>query len=399
MTDLSWSTEQRRINDLLPFDQNPRAMTEEEHAQLKKSLEKFNLAEIPAITPSGKIVAGHQRVRLLKELGRGDEIIDVRVPNRELTSEEFQEYLIRSNKTTGHFEDEQLLNFDETILEDTGFNLDELRGGKEIIEDEVPEPPIEPKAKLGDLYQLGNHRLLCGDATKKEDVERLMDGKKADIVFTDPPYGVSYGDKNAFLNSISRGNKIQTPIKHDHDTVPDMKILWDGFLLSAAEATTNKASYYVCSPQGGELMMMMMMAIDQSPWMLKHTMIWVKNNHVLGRSDYNYKHEPILYGWKKDGTHEFIGGGAQKTSVWEVDKPLSSKLHPTMKPIELMVNAIQNSTTESQIVIDLFGGSGSTLIASEQLNRSCYMMEIDPHYIDVIIARWEKFTNKTAVKI
>jgi len=152
--------------------------------------------------------------------------------------------------------------------------------------------------------------------------------------------------------------------------------------------------YYICSPQGGELMMMMMITILEAGWELKHTIIWVKNNHVLGRTDYNYKHEPLLYGWKEGG-HKFYGPPGS-VSVWDIDKPHKSKLHPTMKPTELCRQAIQNSTLINENVLDLFGGSGSTLIACEQLNRNCYMMELNPHYCDVIIKRWEDYTGLKA---
>ena len=297
---------------------------------------------------------------------------------------------------------EQELNFDDFKLEIDlpDFNLDRYEagyvndGGYNEEADIVPDPPAEPKARYGDLYLLGGkHKLLCGDATKKEDVCRLMDGKKADMVFTDPPYGVSYGDKNAFLNAISRGNRIQENLDNDTLSVLEMKQLWVSALSNAHEFAKPGGSYYCCSPQGGELMMTMMMSILESGWELKHCIIWAKNNIVLGRSDYNYQHEPILYGWKSGAGHKFYGAGGE-SSVWNIPKNQVSDLHPTMKPVPLVSRAIKNSSKPKQIVLDLFAGSGSTLIASDSLDRISYNCEISPHYIDVIIERYKNLTGK-----
>jgi DNA modification methylase len=243
------------------------------------------------------------------------------------------------------------------------------------------------------------HRILAGDCTIKENVDKLMNGEKADMVFTDPPYGVSYSQKNVFLNTICFGNRLEKDIENDSKTVPEMFELWCKVFNMTAEFCTDKSNYYICSPQRGELMMMMMQAIDQSPWSLKHTLIWNKNNHVLGRCDYHYKHEPILYGWKKKGTHNFYGNGTQTKSVWDIAKPHNSDLHPTMKPIELMENALLNSSIKENKILDIFLGSGSTLIACEKTNRKCFGMEIDPQYVDVIIERWCKYTGINKIKL
>jgi DNA modification methylase len=261
-------------------------------------------------------------------------------------------------------------------------------------EDIVPAPPKYPVAKLGDLYLLGGrHRLLCGDATNAEDVARLMEGKKADMVFTDPPYGVSYGDKNAFLNTIDGGNRIQENLANDTLSVLEMKRLWVSALSNAYEFTKPGGPYYICSPQIGELMMMMMMSILEASWELKHCLIWSKNNIVLGYSDYNYQHEPILYGWKPGAVHKFYGEGGE-SSVWNIPKNQVSDLHPTMKPVPLMSRAIKNSSKPDEIVLDLFAGSGSTLIACDAMDRYSYNMEIAPNYTDVIIERYKNLTGK-----
>jgi DNA modification methylase len=242
------------------------------------------------------------------------------------------------------------------------------------------------RVTLGDLWQIGEHRLLCGDSTKKEDVGRLMGEIKADMVFTDPPYGVSYADKNKYLNAISRGNCIQTKIEGDHKSVEQLAddVIYPAF-CRVKEILAERSSYYITAPQGGDLLMMMMMMMQKAGLILRHMIIWVKNNHVLGRTDYNYKHEPILFGWLK--VHDFYGLGEFKFSTWEIDKPLKSDLHPTMKPVELIVNAIMNSCPEGGVMADLFGGSGSSMVASENTKRKCRMIELTPGYCAVILQR------------
>ena len=213
-----------------------------------------------------------------------------------------------------------------------------------------------------------------------------MGGKRADMVFTDPPYGVSYAEKNTYLNAISRGNCIQKEIVGDHKTIEELadSIIFPAF-CRVKEILAERSSYYITAPQGGDLLMMMMMMMQKAGLILRHMIIWVKNNHVLGRTDYNYKHEPILYGWLK--VHDFYGLGEFKFSTWEIDKPLKSDLHPTMKPVALIVNAIQNSCPEGGLMADLFGGSGSSMVASQNTGSRCNMMEISPDYCAVILQR------------
>lgn len=280
-----------------------------------------------------------------------------------------------------------------------GFGVDEFlesHGAEEAEEYEPESIPAESRVKVGDVWQLGNHRLMCGDATNVEHVERLMDGNVADLVFTDPPYNVDYAGKNKFLNGADRGNRVQTDIANDNmESDEDARAsLWEPAFKNMAHVADEYCSIYVTMPQGGAHMMMMMAAAAAS-WQVKHELVWVKNNHVLGRTDYYYKHEPILFGWKDK--HRFYGNGEFNKSVWEIDKPQKSDLHPTMKPVRLVVNAIMNSTKLGDIVLDVFGGSGTTLIACEQTERRCRMMELTPEYCDVIIDRWEKLTGKRAV--
>lgn len=218
------------------------------------------------------------------------------------------------------------------------------------------------------------------------------------MVFTDPPYGVSYTEKNEYLNSLGKPLACPKAIENDSKPPEEMYDFWLKAFKILYEVTNERMAYYITAPQGGDLLLLLQ-AVRDAGFALKHQLIWNKNNHVLGRCDYNYKHEPIIYGWKIKGTHNFVGEGKFKTSVWDIPKPLKNDLHPTMKPIELVAECLKDNTREGYVVVDSFGGSGTTLMAAEQLNRVAYLMEYDPHYCDVIIARWEKLTGKKAVKI
>jgi site-specific DNA-methyltransferase (adenine-specific) len=256
---------------------------------------------------------------------------------------------------------------------------------------EAPEPQIDRADELqqqwqtarGQLWVIGKHRLLCGDSTNAEDVARVMHGQLAQLVVTDPPYGVKYADKNKFLNAISPGNRIQAHIEGDHSSKEDTQTLWRTAFQHMNTAMQPGAVVYCFMPQGGDQMMMMMMMM-QAGIEPRHELIWLKNNHVLGRVDYAYRHEPILYGWKAGG-HKWYGGF--QTSVIEIDKPLTSDLHPTTKPVALISQLISNSSLQNEVVYDLFGGSGTTMVACEQLGRQCRMIDIEPKYVAVILER------------
>lgn len=400
-----------KLKDLNPAPYNPNYMEPTERRLLKQSQKEYGHIQNIVVNdrPWTKekdltIVDGHHRVDDLIEEGIEEE--DVVIVQLDEDREKALNLALRRIKGKADpilelkiIEDLSLKGFDVELAGFDDIKLQELstetkKEKKEVKEDDFnPETVEKPLCKAGDIWQLGNHRLMCGDSTIENDVLTLCEDVTIDLFFTDPPYGVSYADKNAFLNAISRGNHIQTPIDNDHESIEDMKEIWLKSFTNALRISKPGACYYICSPQGGELMMMMMMIL-QAGWELKHTIIWVKNNHVLGRADYNYKHEPLIYGWKEGG-HKFYGEPGS-VSVWNIDKPHKSKLHPTMKPIELVSKAIQNSSLPNDKILDLFGGSGTTLIACEQLNRNCYMMEIDPHYCDVIIKRWEEFTGEKA---
>lgn len=296
-----------------------------------------------------------------------------------------------SNKSVekGGWDFEMLAQIDKELLKQVGFEsqeLDKIFKDLNKDDDEVPEVPEKPTSKLGEIYQLGKHRLVCGDALKRDDVEKLMNGVKANMVFTDPPYNVDYGV------SKKQGNKIRK-IKNDNLSADD----WEIFCKSLYEIFRqyNKGDIYMWGAPGPDGMKMRLWLTEIGcHW--SATIIWKKQQLVLSPAKYQRMYEPCFYGWFDQSSY---CGSRKETEVWEIDRPLNSKLHPTMKPVELCEKAITNSSKRGDIVLDVFGGSGSTLIACEQLDRKCYMMELDPRYTDVIISRWENFTKLKAKKL
>jgi DNA modification methylase len=398
----------RATASLVGYARNSRTHDERQIDVLCKSITEYGFTNPVLIDGNRGVIAGHGRIMAAEKLGL-PEVPCIEL--RHLTNEQKRAYLILDNQSSlmsGWNEAllaQELADLSGVGIEatDLGFDAAEVDrlmetlgvdfGGKaEGDPDAVPDAPVVPTSKLGDVWLLGKHRVMCGSADS-DDVQTVMGGRKADLLLTDPPYGVSYADKNAFLNAISPGNRIQKEIANDHMAPEEMNEFWSRVLTNAHAASTNKASYYIFSPQGGDLMMMM--SITRAKWQLKHMLVWVKNNHVLGRCDYHYKHEPVFFGWKEDGTHEFFGGSSC-FSVLNFDKPMKNDLHPTMKPLELCAYLIKNSTREGGLVLDMFLGSGSTLIASEQTGRACCGTELDPAYVDVIVRRWQDFTGKTA---
>lgn len=261
------------------------------------------------------------------------------------------------------------------------------------------EAQIEKKCSKGDIWRLGEHRLMCGDSTDEAAIKRLMDGDKADMVFTDPPYGVSIGDKNAALNSVQKAGRCCKNIENDTLSADELYPILVKAMTNARLSCKEDACYFVTSPQGGELGLMMMMMMKDAGLPVRHMLIWEKNSATfsLGRLDYDYQHEPIFYTWTKK--HHNYRKGQYRTTIWKYDKPRKCDLHPTMKPVELVANCLNDATKAGDIALDVFGGSGTTMIACEQLGRRARLIELDPHYCDVIIARWEKFTSMKAEKI
>jgi len=389
--------EYRKVSELLPYARNARTHSDEQVSQLAASIKEFGFNNPVAIDADGMILCGHGRVMAAQKLHMAE------VPTvclSHLSDTQVKAYILADNKLALNagwdndmlkveLEDLKDLDFDLNL---TGFSDEELKDilvedPTEAHEDNFDgEPPEVAKSQLGDIWILGEHRLMCGDSTSENDVKALMQDEKADMCFTDPPYGVSYADKNQFLNTLDRGNRVQVPIKNDHMSVDDTSEFVYKAFCNIRDNLAEYSSYYITAPQGGELLMMMMTMMQKACIPLRHMLIWVKNNHVLGRCDYNYKHEPILFGWINK--HKFYGKGEHKFSTWEIPKPVKNDLHPTMKPVALVENALLNSSLKGQICLDLFGGSGTTLIACEQLGRKARLMELDEHYCDVICQRY-----------
>lgn len=392
-----------KLADLKEDEKNPNRMTQDQRKGLKKSLQKFKNIKLVLIDQNNVIIDGHQRVDEMKALG----VQETKAIRYKVTSEAERVQLRQvANKLYG--EHDKKMDADDFLVLFKNQKLDELaellarpqeefqralekHHGIEFVKEDgfdvdaaLKEPPI---TKTGDIWQLGRHRLMCGDSTKKEDVDSLMDGKTADLLLTDPPYGVDYGSKNRFLNSIWFANRIEEPIFADSN-IDDYRA-WFASWLSNIQLSETNAYYLTISDQK---LLDLSDALIDTGFKISQYLVWVKNNHVLGRQDYANKHELIIYGWK--GKHEFYGDF--QTTVWEIDRPQKNQLHPTMKPIELASRMIGNSSKAESIVLDPFCGSGTTLIACEQLNRVCYAMEISPEYVTVIIRRWEALTGQKA---
>ena len=388
---------EKRVKDLKPYEKNPR-LNDDAVKYVAESIRNFGFKVPIVIDKDNNIVCGHTRWKACKKL-KIDTVPCVVADD--LTEEQIRAYRLADNKVGEKAEwdlallDTELAEIETIDMTLLGFDDKEEEAPQEVVEDDFDEePPAEPIAKYGDLYQLGRHRLKCGDSTKIEDVEKLMNGNKADLLLTDPPYNVNFEKKSKEILK----SKNYAKIENDDLNMDDFKTFLSQVFSNAHDVLKDSASYYVFSCQGGDQELMMMMMMRECGIPCRHQIIWVKDAPVfsMGRLDYDYKHEPILYGWVK--RHEFQRKGEQDKSVWEY-KRTENKLHPTMKPVELIGNALLNSTKENDVVLDLFGGSGSTLIACEQLNRQCFMMELDPRYVDVIIDRWEKHTGKKAVKL
>lgn len=362
------------------------------------SIQEFGLVDGPLVNKrTGNLIDGHLRVE--EAIKEGRETMPVKVVD---LSEEQERRLLRMFDPLTALATEDTETLDRLIAEINDADLERLLGdleeggGSGLQEgadpDEVPEK-VEPRCQTGDLWSMGEHRLIVGDCTDAATVERLFAGKHLRMVWTDPPYGVSYADKNEFLNAMDRGNRNQTPIENDHMTEEATERLAQAALSLACAHGCSGASCYVACPPGTPLPHFIA-AVAASGFVFKHSLAWVKNQFVLGRCDYHYRHEIILYGWK-EGAHFFRDNHSQD-SVFEVDKPRRSEEHPTMKPVELVRQMVENSSRPSEIVYDPFLGSGTTALACEMLGRACYGCEISEEYASVVVARWEQATGKEA---
>lgn len=412
----------KTIADLTPDPQNPRKRTERGSGMLSRSLREVGAGRSIVIDEEGQILAGNGTIEAAAEVGiENVKVVDVdgntivAVRRSGLTEEQKVKLALYDNRTAdlATYDAEILLEIDQTIdlspfftdieLNELSLNIEDEEEGDRSgrtssDDDDIPEV-VESRVKPGEVWKLGRHYICCSDSTVEENVRKLLGfvgGRQIDAIFTDPPYSVSYADKNASLNAVSKGNRIQTPIENDHLSVEETsEKIWYPAFSNLFKFAKPGCVYYVTAPQGGDQMMMMM--LKQSGWLVKHELIWVKNNHVLGRADYHYKHEPIIYGWKPGASHYFIDSRSE-FSVWNFDKPMKSDLHPTMKPIELIQYALSNSSRNNDLIADFFLGSGSTLMAAEKMqgDRTVVGFEISPAYCDVVIGRWESLSGGKA---
>lgn len=386
------------IEKLKAAEYNPRKdlqPEDEEWRKIQRSIEEFGYVDPIIVNSDMTVIGGHQRLKVLKDLGYTE--IECNVVDLDKTKEKALN--IALNKISGEWDNAKLeellaeLNTTDIDMDITGFSFDEIddilkdiEGSKEDdfdVEQALNEID-EPTTKLGDIWQLGRHRLMCGDSTQKGNVVKLMNKEDADMILTDPPYNVDYEGKTSEALKIANDNMNQTEFYN---------FLLDSF-RNMFEVTRCGSSIYVFHADTEGLNFRN--AFNAVGFKLAQCLIWVKNTFVMGRQDYQWRHEPILYGWKEGAGHYFIDSRNQST-VLEFDKPSRNAEHPTMKPIDLLIYLIKNSSKENDLILDLFGGSGSTLIAAEQTKRTCYMMELDPKYCDVIVRRWETLTGQKAV--
>tara|TARA_R110001592_G_scaffold140727_1_gene361814 strand:- start:3505 stop:4758 length:1254 start_codon:yes stop_codon:yes gene_type:complete len=391
----------KNINDLIEYDSNPREHTPEQVEQVANSIREFGWTMPILIDETNEIIAGHGRLMAGKKLG----IKEVPcIVAQGWSDEQKKAYCIADNKLTENStwsKDFLKLNLtslydDEFDLALTGFSDEEL---SKILpdfnidegltdEDDVPTPPEEPVTKLGDIWLCGEHRVMCGDSTKSDDVSLLMNGVKADMVFTDPPWNVNYGAEDA------NGKYKERTILNDFMGTEDFKNFMSlTFEQMNSHSKKGCPTYVVMSAQEWGNMMLTL-ALNQYHW--SSTIIWNKSSLVLSRKDYHTKYEPIWYGWLEGSARLLSLKDRKQSDVWDFDKPSRSDLHPTTKPVELVARAVGNSSKIKGLVLDLFGGSGSTMIACAKTKRKNMSMELDPKYCDVIVKRWQNYTGEEA---
>lgn len=380
-TKIEW----RSVDKLIPYAKNARTHSDEQVAQIAGSIKEFGFNNPVLVDKDNSVIAGHGRLMAARKLGM-DKVPVVELEH--LTESQRKAYVLADNRIALNSGwDTSMLSLELQDLKDDidlsllGFDPDELDALLNPIEetegltdeDAVPDVPDEPKTKLGDIYILGNHRLMCGDSTSITDVEKLMDGQKADMVFTDPPYGVDYKG----INNDSR------------DGLEDL--LRGAFGNYLAVSKSGASIYCFHSDRCADVFH----SVFREFFHFSSMIIWAKNSLTLSQTDYQSQHEPCLYGWMDNGKHSWHSDRKQ-TSLWKFDKERVIG-HTTPKPVGLVERAINNSSKGGDLVIDLFGGSGSTMIAAEKIGRQANIMELDPKYCDVIVQRWEEFTGKKAV--
>jgi DNA modification methylase len=397
------------VEKLIPYARNARTHTPEQVAQVAASMVEFGWTNPILVGADGIIIAGHARLEAARKLKIAE--VPVIVLDH-LTETQRRALVLADNRlalSAGW--DEELLRVELESLKEDDFDLDLVGFTEDEIEDILagPEEPAygltDPDAVpdeqehvvsvLGDVWIMGEHRLLCGDATILADVERVMAGRLADLVFTDPPYGVAVASRvgTKGLSSAEARELGTNKIANDELSIPALTEFLRTVFGNILVATRNGACWYVCAPHGPMGLPFSITLQEIDVW--RHSLVWVKDSLVMGRMDYHYRHEPIYYGWTPGGPHNAVPTRDQDT-VWEFARPKRSLEHPTMKPVELVEHAITNSTKPRDVVLDAFGGSGTTVIACQKTGRASRAIELLPKYCDVIVRRWQAFTGQQA---
>jgi len=387
--------EYRRAVDLTPYENNSRTHSKEQVGQIVESIKEFGFTNPILIDEAGGIIAGHGRLEAANALGM-EEVPTITLTG--LSEAQKRAYVIADNRLAlnAGWDIEALtselkaLQAEDFNLDLIGFDPDELANllaepvEGQTDEDAVPEVPEAPVTVEGDIWVLGRHRLMCGDSTSIDAVERLMDGRKADMWLTDPPYNVAYEGKTKDALTIKNDKMEDTGFR---------QFLCDSY--TAADAVMKAGAVFYIWHADSEGYNFRGAAKDAG-WTVRQCLIWKKQTMVMGRQDYHWKHEPCLYGWK-DGAAHLWATDRKQTTILEFDRPSRNAEHPTMKPVELFEYQMLNNTKGSDAILDSFGGSGTTVIAAEKNGRDAFLMELDPKYCDVIIKRWQDFTGKQAV--
>ncbi|WP_297505581.1 site-specific DNA-methyltransferase [Ferrovum sp.] len=397
----SLQIEQRSIDVLIPYARNAKQHSDAQVAQIAASIREFGWGAPILVDGRNNVIAGHGRLLAARKLGLSEVPV---VPLTHLTDTQRKALILADNKIGENATwDDELLALELAELQEAGFDLeltgftseewDTLINGEESSkegltdEDAVSEVTENPISKSGDVWILGEHKVLCGDATKAEDYKALLGDELVDMTFTDPPYNVNYA--NTAKDKMRGKNR---PILNDN-----LGENFQGFLESACQNILNVTKGAVYIAMSSSELDTLQSAFRSAGGKWSTFVIWAKNTFTLGRADYQRQYEPILYGWK-DGADHYWCGARDQGDVWQIKKPQKNDLHPTMKPVELVERAIRNSSKTRDLVLDPFGGSGSTLIACEKSGRRARLIELDPKYVDVIVRRWQEFTGKQAIR-
>ena len=393
------SVEHWSLQRLIPYAKNARTHDDTQVSQIAGSIAEFGFVNPILVGDDDVIIAGHGRLMAAQQLGL--DTVPVIVLHH-LTESQRRALVIADNKIAENAGwNDELLKLELEELGDLGFDLDvigfsdeeldELLGADEqpgeTDEDEIPEVEDEPVSRQGDVWIMGDHRLLCGDSTSKQNLDKLMSGELADMAFTDPPYNVDYGN-NAKDKMRGKDRRIM------NDNLGDDFYQFLKDALANLLSVTKGACYIAMSSSELDTLQK---AFRDAGGKWSTFIVWAKNTFTLGRSDYQRQYEPILYGWREGNDH-FWCGARDQGDVWFFNKPVKNDLHPTMKPVELVERALRNSSKSRDIVIDLFGGSGSTLIACEKTGRAARLIELDPKFVDVIVRRWQDYSGEQAIR-